>query len=265
GPSAIYESGGLVGVGTTTPFDNLHVRFTNTNGGMTGFAVQNLGNTTTSYSGMLFYDQNNQLGQFQGFNNVTHEYRINNIARVTPGGAFNGSINFMTGRTSRVVVASNGNIGIGTTSPSALLEVSNAIPGGPANMWVTSFTNALGPYYLARRARGTAGAPAAVQSGDGLSGLYGMGYGTTQFGPASTGGIAIQAAQNFTDTQQGTAITFSTTPINSTTPATRMILDARGNLGIGTGTNPVTTTLEVSNAASPFPTPTVTETSSFTG
>ena len=35
----------------------------------------------TSYSGMLFYDQNGALGQFQGFNNVTHEYRINNVAR----------------------------------------------------------------------------------------------------------------------------------------------------------------------------------------
>lgn len=35
---------------------------------------------------MLFYDQNGQLGQFQGFNNVSHEYRINNIA-------WSGSIN----------------------------------------------------------------------------------------------------------------------------------------------------------------------------
>jgi hypothetical protein len=47
-----------------------------------------------------------------------------------------------------------------------------------------------------------------VQTGDGLSGLYGMGYGTTQFGPASTGGITVQAAQNFTNTQQGTAHIF---------------------------------------------------------
>ena len=265
GPSAIVETGGFVGVGTGTPLDNLHVRFTNTNGGLTGYAVQNLGNTNTSYSGMLFYDQNNQLGQFQGFNNVTHEYRINNIARVTPGGAFNGSINFMLGGASKFLVAPNGNIGIGTLAPSALLEVSNAIPGGPANMWITSFTNAIGPYYLARRARGTPGAPAAVQSGDGLSGLYGMGYGTTQFGPASTGGITIQAAQNFTDTQQGTAITFSTTAINSVTPATRMTLFPSGALGIGTTTTTPTATLEVSNAASPFPTPTVTVTSSYTG
>src|SRR5207344_690779 len=153
----------------------VHVRFTDTGGATTGLAVQNLGNTATSYSGTLFYDQFGALGQFQGFNNVTHEYRINNIARVTPGGAFNGSINFMLGGASKFIVAPNGNIGIGTTSPSALLEVSNAIPGGPANMWMTSYTNAIQPYYMARRARGTPGAPAAVQTGDGLGGFYGEG------------------------------------------------------------------------------------------
>jgi trimeric autotransporter adhesin len=255
GNSAVMESAGKVGIGTSNPLDSLHVSFTNNNGQVTGYAVQNLG---TGYSGMLFYDQNGALGQFQGFNNVTHEYRINNIAS-------NASINFMTGSTSRFTVAPNGNIGIGTTSPAAPVEVSNALSGGTANMWVTSYTNAVGPYYLARRARGTPGAPAAVQSGDGLSGLYGMGYGTTQFGPASTGGITIQAAQNFTDTQQGTSITFSTTSVNSATPAIRMLLDASGHLGIGTGPTLPVGFLEVSNAASPFPTPTVTTTSSFTG
>ena len=52
--SAIYDSGGAIGIGTTTPLDRLHVRFTNTAGNFTGYAVQNLGNTSTSYSGMLF-------------------------------------------------------------------------------------------------------------------------------------------------------------------------------------------------------------------
>ncbi|HEY2434876.1 MAG TPA: tail fiber domain-containing protein, partial [Vicinamibacterales bacterium] len=65
--------------------------------------------------------------------------------------------------------------------------------------------------------------------------------------------IAIQAAQNFTDTAQGTAITFATTSINATTPATRMTLDASGNLGIGTTTTPAAGVLEVSNAASTLP------------
>src|SRR4029450_5288341 len=113
GNSALYETAGQIGLGTTTPYDMFHVRFTNTGATFTGLTVQNLGNTATSYSGMLFYDQNDQLGQFQGFNNVTHEYRINNVARVSPGGAFNGSINFMTGNTSRFGVGQKGHGGVG--------------------------------------------------------------------------------------------------------------------------------------------------------
>ena len=227
GNSAVYENGGAVGLGTTTPLDRFHVRFTNTNGTFTGLAVQNLGNTTTSYSGMLFYDQNGALGQFQGFNNVTHEYRINNIAT-------NPSINFMTASTSRFLVASNGNIGIGTTSPSALLEVSNAVNGAPANMWITSYTNAINPYYMGRRARGTFAAPTAVLNGDGLAGLYGQGYGTSAFGSAFSGGMTVQAAQNWTNTAQATALSFTTTSINTNTPVTRMTIAPNGNVGIGT-------------------------------
>jgi hypothetical protein len=95
---------------------------------------------------MLFYDQNGALGQFQGFNNVTHEYRINNIAK--NGSNFDGSINFMIGSASALLVNSSGRVGIGTTGPAYPLEVdgpSNAglrvvtgIPGGA----VASF----GPY-----------------------------------------------------------------------------------------------------------------------
>jgi hypothetical protein len=110
--SALYQNGSLIGFGTTTPSDVFHVAFNNTTGQFTGYAVQNLGNTATSYSGMLFFDQNNQLGQFQGFNNVTHEYRINNIAA-------NGSINFMLGGSSKFVVAPSGNIGIGVAPGAA--------------------------------------------------------------------------------------------------------------------------------------------------
>jgi endosialidase-like protein len=248
GNSAVVESGGFLGIGTDTPLDSVHAKFTNTSGTLTGYAVQNLGNTTGSYSGMLFYDQNGILGQFQGFNNVTHEYRINNIAK-NGASVVDGSINFMTGSKSRFLVTSAGNIGIGTTTPSALLEVSNAVPGGPANMWMTSYTNFVNPYYMARRSRGTFAAPTAVQSGDGLAGFYGEGYGTTAFGPGFAGGMTVQAAQNWTDTAHGTALTFTTTPFSSTASATRMTLDASGNLGIGTSFP--TALLEISNGLTP--------------
>ena len=127
-------------MGTTTPFDRLHVRYDNNTGDFTGLAVQNTNGGAFAYSGMLFYDHTNALTQFQGYNNSTHEYRINNIARVSPGGAFNGSINFMIGGGSRFFVGSNGTVGIGTASPAAHLEVSNALSGfGTSNVWSTTY------------------------------------------------------------------------------------------------------------------------------
>jgi hypothetical protein len=105
--SVIYEASGRIGVGTgaSTPLDFVHSRFTDTSGSLTGFAVQNMGNTATSYSGMLFYDHTGALGQFQGFNNITKEYRINNIAP-------NGSINFMLSSQSKFRVRPDGDFDI---------------------------------------------------------------------------------------------------------------------------------------------------------
>ncbi|HJZ78109.1 MAG TPA: hypothetical protein VKE51_40560 [Vicinamibacterales bacterium] len=108
GNSSLFQSGNFIGVGTTTPVDSVHVAFTDSVGAFTGYAVQNRANSATAYSGMLFYDQFGALGQFQGFNNVTHEYRINNIAS-------GGSINFMIGSSSKFLVTNTGNIGIGVT------------------------------------------------------------------------------------------------------------------------------------------------------
>jgi Chaperone of endosialidase len=110
GDSTMFESSGKIGVGTTSPLDIVHARFTDTTGGLTGIAVQNLGSTATSYSGMLFYDHTGALGQFQGFNNSTKEYRINNVAA-------GGTINFMLGGTSQFRVNSSGTVDVnGTTT-----------------------------------------------------------------------------------------------------------------------------------------------------
>ena len=118
GNSSVFESGGLVGINTTTPFDVIHSRFLNTNGGMTGLAVQNLGSSATSYSGMLFYDQNGSTAQFQGFNNATHEYRINNVSS-------GGSINFMLGGASRFLV--HPTIGTVISGPASILPGASTI------------------------------------------------------------------------------------------------------------------------------------------
>jgi len=238
GISGVYDAGGSVGIGTTTPLDALHVRFTNTFGGATGVAVQNLGNTATSYSGMLFYDQNGSLGQFQGFNNSTHEYRINNIAK--NGGNFDGSINFMIGSTSGLFVGSTGNIGIGTTNPSGAFEVSR--DARDAFLYSTTFEPFGGnaPGFISRFARGTRVSPAAVAVGD-LLGLFGgAGYGGTQFSLVQAG-MAVIAAESWTATTRGTALLFGTTAVGAQDPSVaNMSILPNGNVGVGTPRLPVT-------------------------
>lgn len=132
GDSAMYESGGRVGVNTTAPLDAMHVRFSDSGGTMTGYAVQNLGASAFSYSGMLFYDQNGALGQFQGFNNSTHEYRINNIAT-------GGTINFMIGSSSKFKVENNGVVDVSPTDTAGKLIIGPTVGGSTfsGNLGVT--------------------------------------------------------------------------------------------------------------------------------
>jgi len=102
--SVMFQSAAnYIGLGTPTPQDLFHVAFNDPSGAVTGYAVQNTATGPNAYAGMLFYDQTGSLGQFQGFNNSTHEYRINNIAA-------GGSINFMIGGSSRLQLANNGNV-----------------------------------------------------------------------------------------------------------------------------------------------------------
>ena len=247
GSSGVFEAAdGAIGLGTTTPFDRLHVRYDNNTGDFTGLAVQNTNGGALAYSGMLFYDHTNALTQFQGYNNLTHEYRINNIARVAPGGAFNGSINFMTGGISRFFINSVGGVGIGTTTPSAWLEVTNPI--GPTLVAATTYSAispALGALISGRRSRGTPAAPTAALSGDTILSVSASGYGATNFG-SSSADISMRASENYTDTAHGSSMNFSTTANGTTTPGTRMVIANSGNIGMGTLSPQAN--LEISNA-----------------
>ncbi len=120
GNSALYQNGTAIGLGTTVPRDSFHVTFNDAGGGFTGYAVQNLSGAINAYSGMLFYDQTGATAQFQGFNNTTHEYRVNNVAT-------GGTINFMIGSSSKFLVANSGNIGVGVPAPVSKLDVAGDV------------------------------------------------------------------------------------------------------------------------------------------
>jgi hypothetical protein len=127
---------------TGAPQDFMTVRFNDSSGAFTGYGVQNMNSGATAYSGNLFYDHTGALRLFQGYNNSTGEYRINNIAAVP-------SINFMTASTSRFFVSTAGNIGINTTAPTQKLHVNGNIllpntlgSAGAGNLFVGGDTTA---------------------------------------------------------------------------------------------------------------------------
>jgi len=234
GDSIVVQSGPRIGIGTAGPADYLHVAFNDPYGAFTGLAVQNFSSSANAASGMLFFDQNGALGQFQGFNNTNHAYVINNIAK-NGSSQFDGSINFLIGSTSKLFVATNGNVGMGTTAPFGNLEVTNASGSGVTTIAATNYSTGFSPVFSGRKAGGTQAAPTAAQNGDSLAVLNGRGYGATGFSPAPSGAVIISARENFTDTAHGTAVSFTTTPLGSVQQSTVMTLDENGNLGLGKG------------------------------
>ena len=145
-----------------------------------------------------------------------------------------------------------------TTTPTATLPAGTDIyivGANAANTRITQDAYGTGSYgiYTARSARGTAASPTASQSGDTLSQFTGRGYGATGFGTASTGRFDVTAAENFTDTAQGTYASVFVTAIGANSPTEAFRFGPAGQFGIGAGTYGASGYSLVSGGASAAP------------
>lgn len=222
GNSVAYQSGARIGVGTAAPLDYLHIAFNDSFGAFTGLAVQNLNGGANAASGMLFFDQAGALGQFQGFNNASHAYAINNVAK-NGSSQFDGSINFLIGGSSKLFIAPSGNVGISTTTPDATLRVVGnstetallaTSPGsghhamradGPSGSLAMLATNGFGGGDVASNAAflgyGTSNATGVVgltDNGDAVQGdVFGTGLAGHFFGNVTVTGTLTKGAGSF--------------------------------------------------------------------
>jgi hypothetical protein len=143
-----------------------------------------------------------------------------------------------------------GNVGVGTTAPDSKLTVSTntTATAAPNASTLAHFVGANGstarilidalgvnPASIdLRRANNTASSPTALLTNSLIGQITWQGYGATAYGSGSRIKIMGYAAENWSDTAQGTHLTFHTTPIGGTATAEVMRLDSRGYLGVGT-------------------------------
>lgn len=141
--------------------------------------------------------------------------------------------------------SSEGNIGLGTTNPTAALHLSKNSTG--SGVLIDHFGPDNNPYLIFREARGTMSTPLATQNGDSLGGIYARGYGST--GWIGNSGLFIFSTDDYSDSGGGAKIEFWTNPNGSLNSQFRMIIDQGGNVGVGVA-NPGTK-LQVAGVISP--------------
>ena len=221
-PLVTIDYAGNVGIGTTDPDAALHV------------------NGTALFEGNVTFGANSTLnvtGLDGGSSGITLEgAQVSLLTNLATNGYWISN----DGDNEGIYIDESGNVGIGTASPTQMLEVAN---DGNTNIAATRYSNDVGgSAFVLQKARGTQSAPAAVQAGDAIFNLSAAGY--TSGGSFKLNATTIQAyaAEGFTAIANGAYLTFNTTPIGSTTRAERVRIDDAGRVGIGT-TDPSTTDL----------------------
>lgn len=151
--------------------------------------------------------------------------------------------------TSPFAIDDAGNVGIGTTVAASKLVVTTntgtlptpiatnmvhliAADSTATRIGLDSFANQSQIDF--RRANNTSASPQALAADDLIGQVAGFGYGSTAYGSGQRAAMSMYSSQTWTDSNQGTYLSFRTTPNNSTTIAERLRIGPDGNVGIGT-------------------------------
>lgn len=139
----------------------------------------------------------------------------------------------------------NKRLGIGVAAPINTLDLNSAVAVPTAILCsseeavsgyygtVANSTAANGTRLSGARSRGTLAAPSATLSGDVFLRIIAKGYGATGFPTSARTWVDFFATENWTDTAQGSAISFNTTITGGVSQGERMRIHGNGYVGIG--------------------------------
>lgn len=145
----------------------------------------------------------------------------------------------------------NSRLGINLSTLSRTLHVSTITSSAEDGIFVDAYGVNPGAISI-RKANGTPEAPTAVTSNQVLGKFGVFGYGASVFSANQIGSIALIAAENFTDTDNGTHIAFYTTPIGSSSESEVLRITESGNIGLGTTTPNQSAKLEINSTTQGF-------------
>ena len=233
---------GNVGIGTTSPSDPLHVVGT--------IGAEDMGSSPSGSSIGLGSPGGHAGMVIQSGDGAGGTARRWDLYVDKDDDSFR--VKDYTGGANRLSIDTDGNVGIGTTSPDSALEVvgdgtnKSTITAvnegiGSAHTYVraitASNTDSTRPIFDGQRARGTAASPQDVVFGDRLASFIGGGYVDGAYRASST--IDMWAGNSPGVDSYPAYMTFHTTANNETSRQERMRITEDGNVGIGL-TDPAT-------------------------
>ena len=225
------DSSGNVGIGTTSPESKLTIKG---NPGNTNQPVRITNVSTDAKTGLFINGTGNAVGekygmQFGGYN----EYSIGGIFGVldSTGGSTSGDITFDFGNGTaagdlieKVRFTHDGNVGVGTTSPSSLLSVGNAATHDNPSTTVNIATADTGSYLLK--------VTSDQFNADGNWVGIGLGYSNNYMKM----GIIAEAKDSNARGKLHFAVNTAAGSSNASISDAKMTIDNAGKVGIGTTT-----------------------------
>lgn len=153
---------------------------------------------------------------------------LSNLPSLSPGKIFVGNSSGLAVEGQTVTVdEANGRLGINNPNPE--FDLDNVNDGGDAYALMTSY-GALAAGFITRVARGSLAIPSATLLGDFLGFLGGAGWSAAGFPASSRGGVLVEAAEDWSNTEQGTRVKFLTTPIGGTAAVYGASVEPDGSL-----------------------------------